>query len=85
MYLSDYVERSEPVKERIILSCTVRLDRKAVLEALGSDSIYIDGNNFKVPEAKLLECLVNNKYGFVKLDLEQIVKPVAIDEDDLPF
>ena len=70
--LTNYREIQEPIKTRTILSCSIRLDKKTMLNVLQSDSIFINGDCYKVPEHILLECLINKKYGEIKLDLEKI-------------
>ena len=62
----------EPFKIRTVLTCSIRLDKKTMLNALQSDSILIDGRYYKVPEDALLECLINRRFGETRLDLEEI-------------
>ncbi len=59
-------------KKRTILTCSVRLDKKTMLNALQSEAICINGEYFKVPEHTLLECLINNRFGETRLELEKI-------------
>lgn len=70
--LTNYLEIQEPTKTRIIMTCYVRLDKKSMLEALMHEQIFINGKFYKVPEEKLLECLVNKRFGKTKLDLEEV-------------
>tara|TARA_R110002096_G_C14391316_1_gene706557 strand:+ start:155 stop:379 length:225 start_codon:yes stop_codon:yes gene_type:complete len=72
MDLTNFRETQEPTKIRTILTCYVRLDKNTMLNALQSDSIFIDGQHFKVPENTLLMCLINKKFGETKLELELI-------------
>ena len=72
MNLTKYRETQEPIKYKTIVTCYVRLDKKAMLDALQSDSVYINGEHFKVPEHTLLECLINKRYGETRLELEKI-------------
>jgi|TARA_R110000851_G_scaffold138587_1_gene275283 hypothetical protein len=70
--LTDYREMQLPTETKTIMTCGLRLDKKAMLNALLSDSIYINGEYFKVPERALLECLIDKRYGEIKLELEKI-------------
>jgi hypothetical protein len=70
--LSNYLEINEPTKTRTIMTCYVRLDKKSMLESLMHEQIFINGKYYKVPERILLECLINNKFGEIKLDLEEV-------------
>lgn len=79
--LTNYVEANVPSKTRTILTCYVRLDKKTMLNILQSDGIYINGENFKVPEHKILSCLINGDFGETKLELENIgVVRLSFDE-----
>ena len=71
--LTDYMEIQEPTKTRIIMTCYVRLDKKTILEALMHEKIFINGKFYKVPEKILLECILNRRFGSIKLDLEEII------------
>lgn len=68
--LTDYKETK--AKTRIVMTCSIRLDKKTMLSALQSDSICINGEYFEVPERALLECLIEKRYGEIRLDLERI-------------
>jgi len=70
--LTNFYEAQEKAKLRTILTCSVRLDEETMLKILGSKSIFIYGNYYKIPKLKLLECLTNNEYGETRLELEQI-------------
>lgn len=70
--LTNYREIQEPTKTRTILTCYVSLDKKTMLNASQSDNISINGEYFKVPEHTLLECLINRRYGEIRLELEKI-------------
>ncbi len=70
--LTSYIELQKPKKTRTILICYFRLDKKAMLNALQSDSIFLDGEYFKVPEQTLLECLINRRFGETRIELEKI-------------
>ena len=72
MDLAKYKERQEPIKYKAIVIYHVGLDKKAMVDALQSDSICINGEYFKVPERALLECLINRRYGDTRLELEKI-------------
>ena len=54
---SDYIDQQEPQTTRTILSCTVRLDRKSMLDLLNAETIKIHQHYYKVPENKILICL----------------------------
>jgi len=73
MDLTNYRESQEPIKYKTILTCYVRLDKKSMLKVLQSDSVFINGEFFKVPETTLLECLIQKRFGEIKLDLEKIL------------
>ena len=70
--LTYHVEIDNPIITSTILTCYFRLDKKTMLNVLQSNSIYIKGEYFKVPEKALLQCLINNRYGETKLELEKI-------------
>jgi len=70
--LTNYRELQETASTRTILTCTLRLDKKTMLNALQSDGICINGEYFKVPEFTLLECLIYKDYGPTELTLEKI-------------
>ncbi len=70
--LTDYREMQEPLKIRTVLTCSIRLDKKTMLNALQSDAILINGRYYKVPENALLECLINRRFGEIRLDFEEI-------------
>jgi len=72
MDLTNYVDFQESQKPRTIMTCYIRLDKKSMLTALVSDNIFINGKYYKVPEQKLLECLINSRFGETKLDLEEV-------------
>lgn len=72
MDLTNYRETQEPIKYKTIVTCYVRLDKKTMLKALQSESIYINGEHFKVPEYTLLDCLMNKRYGETRLELEKL-------------
>lgn len=73
--LTSYLEISNKPETRLVMTCYVRLDKKTILSALAAESIFINGKYFKVPESRLLECLINRSFGETKLDLEEIVMP----------
>jgi hypothetical protein len=70
--LGNYVEIQEKIQTKTIMTCYVRLDKKSMLEALNHEIIYINGKYYKVPEIKLLECLINKRFGQIKLNLEEL-------------
>ena len=70
--LTNYREIQEPLTTRTIVTCSIRLDKKTMLNALQSDGICMNGEFFKVPEHTLLECLINKRYGEIRLELEKI-------------
>ena len=70
--LTNYLDFQEPKTTRIIMTCYIRLDKKSMLTALMSDNIFINGKYYKVPEQKLLDCLINSRFGTTKLDLEEV-------------
>lgn len=69
---TNHLEISESFKTKTVVCCFVRLDKETMLNALKSESIYIKGNYFKVPETKLLHLLLNRKFGETYLELEKI-------------
>jgi len=75
MDLTDNIELQET---KIVLECSVRLDKKTMLNALLSDAICINGEYYKVPGDTLLECLINRKYGETILRLEKIESKMPI-------
>lgn len=72
MDLTSYVEIQEPTKTKIILTCYLWLDKKTMIEALMHEQISIKGKHYKVPEAALLECLINKRFGETRLDFEEV-------------
>ena len=54
------------------MKCSVRLDKKSMIQALGSDEITINNIRYLVPEEQLLHCLVNGIYGEIDLEFEEI-------------
>ena len=70
--LTNYRELQEQAKTKTILICYFRLDKETMLNALQSECICINGEYFKVPEHKLLECLINECFGETRLELEKI-------------
>lgn len=72
--LTNYVEIQEPIKTntKTILTAYFRLDKKTMISLLSAEKIFVNGNYYKVPEQKILHCLINRKYGETKLELEQI-------------
>lgn len=71
MDLTKYQE-SAKTKTIIVTECTVRMDKKSMLEALLSSCIKINGGYFEVPEKQLLMCLINEEYGETTLKLKKI-------------
>ena len=69
---TNYLEISEQYKKKTVVCCFVRLDKETMLNALKSESIYIRGYYFKVPETKLLHLLLNKQFGETYLELEKI-------------
>lgn len=70
--LTDYREMQEPIETRTIMTCTLRLDKETMINALRCDGIHINGEYFKVPERALLDCLIEKRYGETRLSLEKI-------------
>jgi hypothetical protein len=70
--LTNYLEIQEPTNTRTIMTCSIRLDKKSMLEALMHEQIFINGKYYKVPERTLLECLLNKRFGETRLDLEEV-------------
>lgn len=73
--LTNHVETQEPMLNKTILSCFVRLDKKTVLEILNNDYITIHGKKYEIPETKLLHLLLNRRFGETALDLVEIKQP----------
>lgn len=71
--LTYHKELQEPTSFKTIMTCYIRLDKKTMLDTLQSDSIYINGKHYKVPEETLLKLLLKKCYGETKLELEEIV------------
>jgi hypothetical protein len=69
--LSNYLDISEKIDSKTILTCVIRLDRNTILETLQKKHIYIKGKYYKVPEDWLLECLFKKNYGNIMLHLEE--------------
>lgn len=69
---SSHLDIQEPTYIRTIMTCYVRLDKKSMVSALAADQIFINGKYYKVPETTLLECLINKRFGEIKLELEEI-------------
>lgn len=63
---------NEPTINRTILTATFNLTRNEILETLKHDAICIDGKYYKVPESRLMGCLMNMQYENIRLDLEEI-------------
>ena len=74
MDLTNYVEIQDPIKiiTKTILTAYFRLDKKTMISLLSAEKIYVNGYYYKVPEHTILYCLINQKYGDTKLELEQI-------------
>ena len=74
MDLTNYVEIQDPIKisTKTILTAYFRLDKKTMISLLSVEKIYVNGDYYKVPEHKILHCLINKEYGDTKLELEQI-------------
>ena len=72
MDLTNYIEPEELLTTKKVLSCSVRMDRKTILEALISEVVLINGYKCKVPEHELLMCLINRRYGELELEFEII-------------
>lgn len=70
--LTYHQEICSEYEKRIIMSIVVRLDKKTMIDILGSDKVFINGMYFKVPENQILNLLLNRQYGETKLELEQI-------------
>lgn len=75
MDLTNYLEILDPIKisTKTTLTAYFRLDKKTFISLLSVEKICINGNYYKVPEQTILHCLINNKYGDTKLELEQII------------
>jgi hypothetical protein len=61
--LTNYIDRCIDKEVRYILTCEIRLDKKTILEILQCDIITLNGIHYEVPEAFLLSCLVNKRFG----------------------
>jgi hypothetical protein len=70
--LTNYIEIQEDIEIKTIITCSLRLDKNTMIEALKNDCIYINGDYFKIPEKDLLNCLTNNIYGEIRIELEKI-------------
>ncbi len=69
---TDYIDLYDGQEKKVIMTCTVRLDKNTVLNALRHDSIFIDGFEYKTPKRTLINCLELDKYGSVKMSFEQL-------------
>ncbi len=63
---------SKPAKLRVFMYCHVMLDEDAILQALKSERIFINGKFYKVPKAKLHNLLDVEDIGLTELTLELI-------------
>jgi len=72
--LTNHVEIQDPIKisTKTILTAYFRLDKKTMISLLSAEKIYVNGDYYKVPEHTILHCLINQKYGDTKFELEQI-------------
>ena len=52
------------------MTCTVKLDRKSILQMLQNNEVVINGETYEVPEQKLILCLFNSEYGNTKLEFK---------------
>jgi hypothetical protein len=67
--LTNYIDRFIDKEVRYILTCGIRLDKKTILEILQCDIITLNGIHYEVPEAFLLSCLVNKRFGPTVIEL----------------
>jgi len=72
MELSKFIECTKDLHTKTILKANVLLDKETILNALKSDSIYIFGKLYKVPEKQFLLCLLNNHLGLQPIGLQTI-------------
>ena len=75
MEMKDYIEAYHKPTTRVIYTCCLRLDKKTILEMLKGDFISLDGELFRTPERKLIECLANREFGPTTLELEKVKAP----------
>jgi hypothetical protein len=67
--LTGYVDRYIDKKVTYTLTCEIRLDKKTILNILQYDTIELNGIYYEVPEAFLLSCLVNKRFGPTVIEL----------------
>jgi hypothetical protein len=69
---TDYIDLYEGQERKIIMTCTIRLDKETILDALRYDTMFIDGYTYKTPKKTLINCLELEKYGSIRISFEQI-------------
>lgn len=72
MELSKFIECTKDLHSKTIFKANVMLDKETILNALQSDSIYIFGKLYKVPEQQFLLCLLNKHFGLQTIEFEEI-------------
>jgi len=74
MNLTNHIEIQDPINigTKTILTAYFKLDKETMISLLSAERIVVNGNYYKVPEHDILLCLINQKYGETKLELEQI-------------
>lgn len=72
MDLTNYRQLDAGENTRRVLTCTFKLSKIDMLEALMSDSIIINERQYLVPEKVLLHCLTHKIYGEIELQLEEM-------------
>ena len=68
-----YIDNNYEPKYKKTLTCTLRLDKKSMIEALQVEAIIINGRLYKVPEKQLLQFLVDKRYGSVKIEFDELI------------
>ena len=69
---SSIVSTSTDWNVKTYLTIDIYLDREFILNTLATDSIYIYGKYYKIPERLLCEILLNKRFGLQEITLEQI-------------
>jgi hypothetical protein len=73
---TNYHDISFQSSPKTIATFSLVLSKQDILNALGSESIYINGKYYKVPEIELLELLYEYRFrsniGNIEIDLEEI-------------
>lgn len=67
-----YLSKLRPVETRRIMICSVILTEHEILDALKHDFLIIHSKTYHTPKHQLKMCLLNNDFGVINLELEEI-------------